>query len=103
MSEIIPINAWFASEGVKLKNCLYVWKQYHKLPLYNFIVNDILYQSEPNMTWEQWINSKYNTEGYTVYDREFIYNSDGKTVYFSGTPVRPYDLIVNGRAYKSGT
>ena len=49
------------------------------------------------------LNSKYNTEGYTVYDGEFIYNSDGKTVYFSGTPVRPYDLIVNGRAYKSGT
>ena len=34
--------------------------------LINFSINTVSYQAEDGMTWEEWVNSSYNTDGYTI-------------------------------------
>ncbi len=36
--------------------------------LINFSIGSTSYQAEEGMTWEQWVNSEYNTDGYIVYN-----------------------------------
>lgn len=33
-------------------------------PTREFTINNVKYYAEDNMTWEQWVNSKYNTGGF---------------------------------------
>lgn len=35
------------------------------LKLINFSIGNISYNAEEGMTWEEWLNSKYNTDGWT--------------------------------------
>ena len=36
--------------------------------LINFTIDGTLYQAEEGMTWQQWVDSSYNTGGYIVYN-----------------------------------
>lgn len=47
--------------------------------LINFTIADVLYQAEEGMTWEQWVNSSYNTGGYVVYEN-YVNNSSAQYV-----------------------
>lgn len=54
-----------------------------KSDTFTFIIDDVEYQAEEGMTWEQWINSKYNTNGFYIYEKynyEYIAFSNGDTV-----------------------
>ena len=34
--------------------------------LITFTIDGVTYQAEPGMTWEKWVNSKYNTGGFST-------------------------------------
>lgn len=55
----------------------------------------VIYHAEPNMTWEQWVNSEYNTVGFKIVNGT-VYNSDGS--YYIDS-VSATDTISNGASY----
>lgn len=34
--------------------------------IFEFTINNIIYQAVDGMTWQQWVNSKYNVDGFTI-------------------------------------
>ncbi|MBR6689600.1 MAG: type II secretion system protein [Clostridia bacterium] len=74
----------------------------------------VTYQAEQGMTWSQWINSKYNVDGWrldsiteengsiTRIDNPFV--QDGKTQYdlFGIYEAVPNELIVSNKIYQYG-
>ena len=73
--------------------------------LITFTVGGVEYQAEEGMTWEQYVNSVYNTEGFYIegggifqgpsqWDRGQIYNDNR----FS-TLTKSSDTIINGNSY----
>ena len=40
-----------------------------------FTINDITYQAEDGMTWGQWVNTEYNTNGFYI-SYNFLYHKD---------------------------
>lgn len=82
----------------------------------SFKVNDyyinnteLVFQAEEGMTWEEWINSEYNTENYTVYDNDFMDNDLVICGYYFGQHicigsnsteyVYPHDKIMANHTY----
>ena len=73
-----------------------------KKSLISFTIKDTAYQAEEGMTWEQWVNSKYNTRGFygggsnnvTIDYPEYSY------VCVNNEPVSLNDIIVSNFAYK---
>lgn len=68
--------------------------------LISFTIAGTSYQAEEGMTWEEWVNSSYNTDGYYI-DGTYIANSKGR-IYTSSsykTPVVNTDIIVSGHEY----
>lgn len=66
--------------------------------LINFTIDGTTYQAEEGMTWEQWCNSSYNTDGYYVREDGVITNN----VYFVSTSaghVSSTDTIVSDYSY----
>lgn len=49
--------------------------------LITFIVNDKEYQAEEGMTWEEWVNSKYNTENWKISNNYIL--PKGGTLYYA--------------------
>ena len=50
------------------------------------------------MTWEEWIDSEYNVDGYKItYDN--INSSTGVGVYYNGNKVKKSDLIYSDMQY----
>ena len=52
----------------------------------SFKINNIIYQYEDGMTWIEWCNSKYNTDGYYVapevgFTTDILHAADGSVVY----------------------
>ena len=45
-----------------------------------FSIVNIEYQAEEGMTWGAWVESQYNTDGFYLYDNEFIRNNEGLNV-----------------------
>ena len=41
-------------------------------PIIIFTVDDVEYQSEEGMTWEKWVNSDYNIDGYIIIEEQSI-------------------------------
>lgn len=71
-------------------------------PKINFIVNGITYEAENGMTWEDWVNSEYNTGSFTisgnyvygrVYTHTIVYNRD------TYQNVNKNDTIISGGIY----
>lgn len=59
----------------------------------SFKINGLEYQAEEGMTWEQWVDSQYNTVGYCIYRNEIRSFSWKNTVFNSSCPVDPSDII----------
>ena len=48
--------------------------------LITFTIDDIEYQAEEGMTWGEWVNSKYNIDGYLNYNRLITNSSVSRNV-----------------------
>ena len=55
-----------------------------------FSIEGTSYQAESGMTWGEWVESEYNTDGYSVYEDGRIYTPD-----FNGYIMRPDDNVAN--------
>lgn len=73
--------------------------------LINFTINGTSYQAEQGMTWQQWVNSSYNTGGYIVYGGEITNSPPGGSRVTTDSAhdysVRPTDIIT-ATAYYQG-
>ena len=68
----------------------------------SFSIEDFQFQAEEGMTWEEWVNSEYNSDGACVYNEgsdtiRFVeYSLD---VLSSNIPVKGSDSIISGYFY----
>lgn len=44
------------------------------MDLITFTIDGITYQAERGMTWEEWVNSSYNTDNFIVYNNRISTN-----------------------------
>lgn len=62
----------------------------------------ISYQAEEGMTWGDWVESEYNTDGWTnehdATSRNYIWKN-GHAIYYNHNGVLPTDTILNNTAY----
>jgi hypothetical protein len=62
-----------------------------------FTIDDVVYKAKSGMTWGEWIDSEYNTGGFTswygvlYYYTRVVYGSDGTKI---------TDAIISGSSYK---
>ena len=74
----------------------------HEAVIIGFSIEDYQFQAEEGMTWREWVNSEYNSEGACVYNEakdtiRFVeYSLD---VLRSSTPVKGSDTIISGHFY----
>ena len=61
-----------------------------------FTVNDVEYQAEEGMTWEEWCNSEYNVDRFRSYLHTAVFTYDGGAIVQGQTPS---DVICNGCEY----
>lgn len=60
-----------------------------------FYVNSKAYTAIPGMYWGDWVDSKYNTEGFEIIDGVYVHNSYGDTIYNpDGNIVAVDDVII---------
>lgn len=52
--------------------------------LITFTIDSIEYQAEEGMTWGEWVNSKYNIDGYLNYNRLITNSSVSRNVTIPG-------------------
>lgn len=69
--------------------------------LISFIIDGTSYQAEEGMTWAEWCESEYNTDGYTYDSTEVNSSDDGiVTIVTNGADdVKPQDLIAADESY----
>lgn len=68
--------------------------------LISFTIGHIPYQAEEGMTWGEWVNSEYNTDGYYLDYYDSIFNPNiGLWVGTDEYYVFPQDIIIEGYAY----
>lgn len=87
-------------------NTLVVCSKGQKVTVISFTIASTSYQAEEGMTWNEWINSNYNTDGYALYTDNTIYR-DGSVgalfqlyrVYNGDAQVSNTDIILEGTAY----
>ena len=68
----------------------------------NFSIEDIKFQAEEGMTWREWANSEYNSEGACVYKEgeDVIYFVEyALNVLASNIPVKGSDTIISEYFY----
>lgn len=68
-----------------------------KVKMISFTINNVQYQAEEGMTWEDWCNSGYNPGTYLI-QGNYVY-AGSWTINF----VKSSDLIVNGNSYTHNT
>lgn len=67
---------------------------------FTFTINNVTYTAEVGMTWNDWVNSSYNTYGYYIYNNYVMAYYDETLQYYpSWTPVSPTDTIISGENY----
>lgn len=70
-----------------------------------FKIDDVEYVVEKGMTWEEWINSSYNTDGmyYSASENVFRHSIHGKIAFYDdegwSTTVQPKDIINSNISY----
>lgn len=61
------------------------------------------YQAEEGMTFGEWVDSEYNTDGYSVLNHpalgELIVSSRSSFIYFNGRRMTPNDVILQSGGY----
>ena len=66
--------------------------------LINFTIDGTAYQAEEGMTWQEWVNSSYNTDGYYVLGNIINGTGEHDGTVENGT-VGPNDVIVANQDY----
>ena len=61
---------------------------------YTFTINGVEYQAEEGMTWEEWLNSEYNTDEYYTLG-SMVVTSNGFPVQLNGYTVVSTDIIIS--------
>lgn len=79
--------------------------------LKTFTVDGIIYESPYHYTWEMWVNSDYNTSGFSI-SGAWVWVGSGKNIvchplpegtsFFQGAAVEPDEYIVPDTAYELG-
>ena len=78
-----------------------------RVMLIRFTIDDthgtmVTYQAEKGMTWREWVNSTYNTEGF-VTKNDMVYNSTQKYYVCPynvfGSPVSLEEVIIDGKKF----
>lgn len=78
-------------------------KKHGDLAIISFSIEDFQFQAEEGMTWEEWVNSEYNTDGACVYNEgedtiRFVeYSLDVLSP--TNAPVKGSDSIISGYFY----
>lgn len=57
------------------------------------------FEAEEGMTWQQWVDSSYNTEGAFVFNGNII-GSAGANVQYNGVNVKVTDTIIANATYQ---
>ena len=72
----------------------------NNLFLITFNILEQEYKAKKDMTWEQWVNSEYNTINFSVYG-DYIIDSTGMTIaeYYNNTPLNKSDKIISEAQY----
>ena len=70
----------------------------------SFTIAGTSYQAEEGMTWEQWVNSSYNTGGFYVIDGStYVFFSDRSKVstegFAGGSADKSETIVANGSYY----
>lgn len=69
----------------------------------SFTIDGTSYQAESGMTWGQWVESSYNTNGYLIISNEVYYNDGMRAVSIQAgkfpTKVLSTDTIIESEAY----
>lgn len=73
----------------------YHWKS---VTLISFTISGTSYQAEDGMTWQQWVDSEYNTDGCYISSNR-VYTSTGGSIGTIKTAVSPSAVIVDGTDY----
>ena len=63
-----------------------------------FEIGEVTYEALAGMTWEQWVNSEYNVDEYTINDNH-IWPEPMVAVAYESLLVNKDDEIVNNRVY----
>lgn len=93
-AEVGSIYKYVGESGTYENGALYVVESDG---LISFTIDGVTYQAEEGMTWEAWVASEYNTDGYYISVADFRVHKD----YFNYvTQVLPTDTITSGTAYK---
>lgn len=77
---------------------------------FEFTIADVTYKADEGMTWEDWIDSEYNTGGFKLFKYEnslgeycFVFDANNDSLYLEDNdsdPIDPSDLIQsNGNYY----
>lgn len=67
---------------------------------FTFTIAGTTYRTKAGMTWEDWISSSYNTDGFYIYNSVFIKNNNGSlSLGYGNTAARKSDTIIENRAY----
>ena len=94
------------ADGVKITGTIQTWQPpvqtiyfwFSNPPVENGTA--VRHQAKLGMTWEQWVNSEYNSYGYSVLSStEVGAISTGSGAKFTISGVTPVDLIESGRTY----
>ena len=57
--------------------------------------DDVVYNAESGMTWAEWCDSSYNTDGYSILYGSVVYSDGIKTIQNQS----PSDVIIGGTTY----
>ena len=77
---------------------------FDKISLINFTIDSVQYSAEKDMTWEEWIDSKYNTGNYGKYCDIFVTPNGGNSArdpiaYSDDNKVEVSDIILENYDY----
>ena len=61
-----------------------------------FTIDGTSYQAEEGMTWEEWIKSSYNVDGFIIHGTTI---EKSTTVAYNGAWVHTTDIIISGATY----
>lgn len=102
---LIPDVSGFVTEGqvqTMINKAIAKMQGGEEAVIISFSIEDYQFQAEEGMTWREWVNSEYNTDGACVYNNEtdtvrFVeYSLD---VLHSNSPVKGADTIISGYFY----
>lgn len=67
--------------------------------LITFTIAGVEYQAEEHMSWNEWVNSKYNTDGYYIDEDDYVV-IDYEFVGSGMSAVHSYETIIDGKSYR---